>query len=142
MGIGRRERVALPCRSILAACRSRQRAREPAPQGFDGLLAAWGLPPGNIPAFVRLLYLRLLIFVLTGALLGSALGLEGFRVAGSTVGLVSAFGALTTLWRIGLARKRAYLSFRAWLFSVFFQGFFKGIFKGIFKGPGSGSPPG
>ena len=91
-------------------------------QDFARVLHAWGIEDAeHIPAVLRELRLRLLIFALPVLACGIAVMVNGSGVAWLALLLVAlpcAFGMLTTCWRLSVLSRCRFLSFTRWLCSL------------------------
>ena len=88
---------------------------------FAQVLRAWGIEDAaHIPAVLRELRLRLLIFALPVLACGIAVMVNGSGVAWLALLLVAlpcAFGMLTTCWRLSVLSRCRFQPFTRWLWS-------------------------
>ena len=88
-------------------------------QDFARVLHAWGIEDAaHIPAVLRELRLRLLIFALPVLACGIAVMVNGSGVAWLALLLVAlpcAFGMLTTCWRLSVLSRCRFQPFNTWL---------------------------
>ena len=88
-------------------------------QDFVQVLRAWGIEDAeHIPAVLRELRLRLLIFALPVLACGIAVMVNGSGVAWLALLLVAlpcAFGMLTTCWRLSVLSRCRFQPFNTWL---------------------------
>ena len=107
-------------RSRMAAFRRNRAASEQtALEGdFTLVLAAWGMADADIPGVIRVLRLRVPLFIAPVVLCALAAIWQRTMLSVIALCLVSLpclLGILTTLWRISLLRNRRFLPFGRWL---------------------------
>ena len=107
-------------RSRLTAFRRHRSAEEQQEltEDFRHVLAAWGIADADIPGVIRVLSLRVPLFIAPVVLCALAAIWQRTMLSVIALCLISLpclLGILTTLWRISLLRNRRFLPFGRWL---------------------------
>lgn len=113
-----KDRFVVPGRMLVSQFKriSKQR-KEPNPKNFNELLTGWQITEEMIPAILKSLWLRCLIFIMTLIIVGGLLLAQGFIFTTLLIMPPIFIGLMTSFWRMSLLKNREYISFRDWFMS-------------------------